>query len=197
MSDYPQTINFWRGALPHWEVVDGRYFVTLRQSGSLPQSAEEDLQSLLKDVSDEDYLHKSRKYFQRLEQFLDSSCSSDGVLVDPVISRHIETALLAYDEIGYWKLLAFTIMPNHLHMFFRCESMGLKSVMERFKRATGRFIAKSHKHTRKPFWQREWFDHWSRSHLEDVKIESYIRMNPVRAGLVDRPEKWALTWSNK
>ena len=45
MPDFLKTVSFWRESLPHWEVVDGRYFVT-------------------------------------------------------------------YDEIGHWRMLAFTIMPE-------------------------------------------------------------------------------------
>ena len=40
------------------------------------------------------------------------------------------------------------------------------------------------------FWQREWFDHWSRSLDEDQQIEDYIRENPVKAGLVQRWQDW-------
>ena len=34
----PETIDFWGGDLPHWEVVDGRYFVTIHLRGAIPQA---------------------------------------------------------------------------------------------------------------------------------------------------------------
>ena len=40
------------------------------------------------------------------------------------------------------------------------------------------------------FWQREWFDHWSRSAEEDEKIKSYIHANPAKAGLTAGGEVW-------
>ena len=43
MPESVRTISFWRGVLPHWEVVDARYFVTLRLANSLPRGVAEDL----------------------------------------------------------------------------------------------------------------------------------------------------------
>ena len=36
MSRKPKTIAFWTCRLPHWEVEDGRYFVTLHLAGAIP-----------------------------------------------------------------------------------------------------------------------------------------------------------------
>lgn len=47
--------------------------------------------------------------------------------------------------------------------------------MERFKRATARFVNQRLEVPQSPLWQKEWFDHWSRSPQEDDKIVSYIR----------------------
>jgi len=40
------------------------------------------------------------------------------------------------------------------------------------------------------FWQTESYDHWVRDDEELERIVSYIRDNPVKAGLVKRPEDW-------
>jgi hypothetical protein len=40
------------------------------------------------------------------------------------------------------------------------------------------------------FWQSESFDHWCRSVSEMAKIRRYIILNPVKAGLVQRPQDW-------
>jgi REP element-mobilizing transposase RayT len=39
-------------------------------------------------------------------------------------------------------------------------------------------------------WQRDFFDHRLRSIESAAKKANYIRMNPVRAGLVTNPEDW-------
>jgi putative DNA methylase len=44
------------------------------------------------------------------------------------------------------------------------------------------------------FWQTESYDHWVRDDDELERIALYILENPVKAGLVDRPEAWK--WSS-
>jgi putative transposase len=40
------------------------------------------------------------------------------------------------------------------------------------------------------FWQGESYDHWVRDDDELERVVQYIRANPVKAGLVERPEQW-------
>ena len=44
------------------------------------------------------------------------------------------------------------------------------------------------------YWQTETFDHWARDEAELFRIIDYIERNPVKAGLVERPEDWR--WSS-
>jgi len=48
--------------------------------------------------------------------------------------------------------------------------------------------------TGQQFWQQESFDHWPRDESEFLRILKYIEDNPVKAGLVRRPEDWR--WSS-
>ena len=43
-------------------------------------------------------------------------------------------------------------------------------------------------------WQRDFFDHRLRKEENFRAKEDYIRMNPVRAGLVSKPEDWPYVW---
>ena len=43
---------------------------------------------------------------------------------------------------------------------------------------------------RSSLWQREFFDHLLRSNESYKAKWAYVRMNPVRAALVERPEDW-------
>lgn len=43
-------------------------------------------------------------------------------------------------------------------------------------------------------WQTGFFDHRLRSAESEQKKTDYIRMNPVRAGLVGKPEDWPYVW---
>jgi len=192
MSESVQTISFWRGVLPHWEVADGRYFVTLRLANSLPRGVAEDLAGILTDAAEQDYLKRSRRYFRELERWL---AANHGVLYlqDEAIATMIIGGIAHYEKLGYWHVSAAVVMPNHIHAFFRCGALGLSQVMKRFKQYTAREANRILGREGKRFWQREWFDHWSRSAQEDDGIISYIRSNPVSAGLVKRPEDWQ--WS--
>ena len=44
------------------------------------------------------------------------------------------------------------------------------------------------------YWQTETFDHWARDEAELLRIIDYIERNPVKAGLVERPDDWR--WSS-
>jgi hypothetical protein len=62
--------------------------------------------------------------------------------------------------------------------------------VECFKRWTARKAAPLAGVLGDMFWQGEWFDHWLRSPQEETRVRAYIRDNPVKAGLVRKPEEW-------
>ena len=64
--------------------------------------------------------------------------------------------------------------------FTREENMS--EVIRSWKRATTRRVRVD--------WQRNYFDHRVRPDEGLQKKTDYIRQNPVRAGLVNRPEEW-------
>ena len=189
MTRQPETISFWRGALPHWEVVDGRYFVTVRLANSLPRRVTDELAAVLADATEKDYLKRSRAYFKQMEQWLDKN-TGETWLRQPEIADVVRNTIEKYEALGHWHMIAAATMPNHLHLFLRCGDRSLSRVMRSFKRYTGRACNTALGREGKRFWQREWFDHWSRSADEDDRIVSYIHNNPARAGLVRDDEKW-------
>jgi len=70
-------------------------------------------------------------------------------------------------------------MPTHLHLF--CQTAKLKETLEDFKRWTGHQAAKHLNIDGKRLWQREWFDHWSRSTrktIESLLISGTILSRP-------------------
>ena len=192
MPEQIQTVSFWRGVLPHWEVVDGRYFVTVRLANSLPRGVAQDLAAILADASEDTHIERSRQYFRQLEHWLDKNHGAK-YLRDHNVAKLVMDTITKYEDLGYWRVMAATVMPNHIHLFFRCESLSVSVVMKRFKKYTAREANRILNRKGKRFWQREWFDHWSRSQQEDDKIISYTSNNPVRAGLVSKPEDWPWT----
>ena len=192
MTRQPDTISFWRGALPHWEVVDGRYFVTVRLANSLPRPVADELVAMLSDASERDYLKRSRAFFGKMEQWLDRNMG-EACLSRPEIAGIVQGAIEQYAELGHWHLLASVIMPNHIHLFLRRDDRSLRDLMRDFKRYTGRACNAKLGRAGSRFWQKEWFDHWSRSPQEDDKIVSYIFNNPERAGLTRSAGDWPWT----
>ena len=194
MKRKPETLSFWVGRLPHWEVVDGRYFITLRLSGSLPSRAREEIEAISRELtnahtpSSPNWLKVQRVIFANMEKWLDQA-DLNLWLTQAGVPEMILEAIQAREQRGHWKMLEYVIMGNHIHLFCEFGTKGMKWVMEDFKRWTGHQAAKLVSFENR-FWQREWFDHWSRSDSEDERIINYIRNNPVKAGLIDRWQDW-------
>jgi REP element-mobilizing transposase RayT len=99
-------------------------------------------------------------------------------------------AVLRGQEQGVWEVFAYVLMPNHIHLFVRVLQGSLRETLGSFKSWTGGAAASMLGLQAGRFWQREWFDHWSRSGSEDEKISQYVRANPVKAGLVRTSAEW-------
>ncbi|MBV9573887.1 MAG: transposase [Acidobacteriales bacterium] len=98
-------------------------------------------------------------------------------------------------------LLAAIVMPDHAHMIFvprtdqkNCEIFPLARITKAIKGSSSHLIKQQFKRT-EAVWQEESFDHVLRSSEKlDEKI-SYILYNPVRSGLVSRPEDYRWLWA--
>ena len=124
-------------------------------------------------------------------------------LQDPQIAEMVRRAIVYYHHANLWRVIDFVIMPNHLHLFVTLPGAPISRAMQLFKGWTARQATKLiPQHGENGFWQREWFDHWSRDGIEDERIISYIRNNPVKAGLVKHHNEWPYgswntDWSRK
>jgi putative transposase len=116
----------------------------------------------------------------------------DPVFLHLPLARQLVLALRYEQEARRAKTLAFVVMPDHLHWLMSLESTstldqvvgGVKSVV-------------AHKAGRR-IWQKGFHDHALRQEEDVAKIAQYIILNPVRAGLVDRPEDyphWNTVWT--
>ena len=81
----------------------------------------------------------------------------------------------------------YVIMPDHLHLFVRLPaSMRLSDWVRQMKRTLTLAWP-----PQKAAWQRGFFDHLIRHGESYAGKWEYVRMNPVRAGLVACAEEWA------
>ncbi len=195
----PKTLDFWRGDLPHWQVEDGRYFVTIHLKGAIPKTGQLRIRQIasqfdttyIRSGSKDRNLRLFRKIFAEMEVWLDR--------MSPVLhfenhrlAKMVVEAIEHRQSVGVWNMFEFTIMPSHIHLFFDFDdSMSLKKELVDFKRWTATQAARIDPAiTGEKLWQSEWFDHWSRSDEQDEQILWYIRRNAVVAGLVKNWNDW-------
>ena len=95
---------------------------------------------------------------------------------------------------------AMVVLPNHLHAIW-AEPEGEVQFSERWRRIKARFshrvgraeeISGSKLRKRETgVWQRRFWEHGVRGEADFLTAMNYCYMNPVKHGLVDRPEDWA------
>lgn len=173
-----------RGYLPHFDVRIAQ-FVTFRLYDSLPRSV---LDRLNEEAEKGMFEKGSREFRIKIEEYLDAGIGN-CILRDPEIATLVENALLFYDNKQY-RLIAWVIMPNHLHILFTpFEGVSLSEIMKNLKGYTARMINK-HRHQTGHIWQPDYFDRYMRNEEHLLKTIRYIENNPVKAGLVQSPEHW-------
>jgi putative transposase len=224
--------EFYRRYLPHWQPPDATLFVTFRLAGSLPQIVIEELRKErevtkreLAHITDriqrvkQDYLDE-RRAFGRWDEALDRSSDGPHWLGQPEIAEIVAEALY-YRNGKVYDLLAYCIMPNHVHVVFvlgrtagpsyegsrtaspayaksrdtipaNGEPIPLQTILQSLKRHTAR-QANLKLGRQGRFWQEENYDHVPRDSHELERIIQYVLNNPVKAGLVDGWEDWR--WS--
>lgn len=91
------------------------------------------------------------------------------------------------------------IMPDHVHLLFTALRDGegwtfaLPEILKAIKGTSARSINKL-MGGNGPVWQHESFDHVLRGDESLLETIEYIRQNPVRKGLVQRPEEYPWLW---
>ena len=88
---------------------------------------------------------------------------------------------------GDWFVHLLLLMPDHLHMLVSFpRDAAMKAVIAGWKE----IVAKKESVR----WQRDFFDHRLRATESYEEKALYIRMNPVRKGLVAAPQDWRFVW---
>ena len=84
----------------------------------------------------------------------------------------------------------YVIMPDHVHLFVAIPATGitLSKWVHALRTVLGKELLRLG--MQKPHWQEGFFDHVLRSAESYAQKWDYVRMNPVRAGLVSNPEDW-------
>ena len=94
--------------------------------------------------------------------------------------------LAHYREQSKYALHEFVVMPDHLHLLITpAIDISLERAVQLIK---GGFSYRLGKSRRGLVWQESFTNHRIRDEQDYVDHCEYIRMNPVRAKLVERPE---------
>lgn len=191
-----------RGYLPHCDFPGLLQFVTFRLADSMPASRLGEWHYLLA-------IEDLREKRTRLEEYLDRGVG-ECHMRDPRIAKLCEDALLFFHDERY-ELLAWCVMPNHLHVLVHVWETPLWKVVQSWKhhvqRKAKQFMAERRLPARregdatfnapclKPAlqWQREYWDTFMRSEEQERKAIRYIEINPVKAKLCRMAEDWAFS----
>jgi len=200
----------WR-RLPHWDLPGATYFVTSCLEGSVPAVGRLSLEHLrrrltpARDVTPAEKAEAWKRLFVESEHWLDE-CPAVRLLEDGNLARIVQDALY-YWAGRLYDLLAYVVMPSHVHWVFRPvgQVCNLPSggqavspptgrsprerIMHSIKRHTARQCNLRSGRTGK-FWQDESYDHCVRDDGELERIIQYVEHNPVKAGLVESAARW-------
>ncbi len=169
-----------RGYLPHFDAPGGRQMITYRLADAMPASRRHEWEALLA-------LEDERTRRVRIETYLDAG-HGECHLRRPEIAALVQENLLHFDGTRY-RLLAWVVMPNHVHALIEISQTPLAEILHGWKSYTGKAANRLLKRTG-DFWQPEYFDRYIRDEEHLAKAVRYIENNPVKAGLAKSPEEW-------
>lgn len=125
-----------RGYLPHCDQPGRLQSITFRLADSLPREKLRQLEEELA-LAPESLRDVERR--KRIEYWLDAGIGG-CVLRRPRVAEVMEQALLHFDGDRY-RLLAWCIMPNHVHVLIEPETVAnLARIVQSWKSYTGRWI---------------------------------------------------------
>jgi REP element-mobilizing transposase RayT len=181
-----------RGYLPHFDGGEICQFVTVRLGDSLPQSVWRKWKSELEREKDE---AAKLIIYQRFENYLDESYG-ECHLKDERIAEQVKESLTHFDSIRY-KLLAWVVMPNHVHFLIKpINNHEMSKIVQTFKSFTAHEANKILQRQGK-FWQEDYFDRFIRNYEHFQKTIDYIENNPVKARLCKNYTDWKFSSAYK
>jgi REP element-mobilizing transposase RayT len=150
--------------LPHWRTEHGFYFVTFNLYDAIP---------------------RWRRAQRDAEEALDESRGS-CFLRDPRIAEVVANSIEYFDAARY-HLLAWTVMPNHVHVVFSlADGNHVDTVVKTWKGYSGK-RANAILGRTGAFWLEDYFDRSIRDTDELHRTIDYVLNNPFKAGLLDWP----------
>jgi len=129
-----------------------------------------------------------------MDRYLDEArVGPTWLMREEVAGVVVQSIHFAAEQLGYCSLHAFVVMANHVHLLVT-PLVSPSKLLQSVKGYSAREANKLLDRTGGPFWQTESYDHWIRDDSEFERVRRYIENNPVRSGLVVKPEDYR--WSS-
>ena len=182
--------------LPHRNSKHLTQSITFRMADSMPQSVLRNIEEELKTLPDTKRESGRRK---ELDKWLDKGlgCCALG---KPEMAQVMWDALQHHNGDRY-NLIAWSIMPNHVHVLIETEQE-LSKIVQSWKSYTGRWaMANNQKYClgiephAKRFWRGEYWDRFIRDEAHFNNVVKYILENPSKAKLIKDSVAYKFTGS--
>jgi 1-hydroxy-2-methyl-2-(E)-butenyl 4-diphosphate synthase len=188
--------------LPHWKQDGATYAVTFRLADSLPAEFITNYQNhrdqLHQELDSLTHSGDSRSSLEKITDLRKQLTDLQADWIDPELDRghgacifkDASLAALVADAMAHfdgkrYELLAWCVMPNHVHAVLRpAEGELLEKILHSWKSFTAHEINRR-LGTSGAVWQKESYDHLVRDG-EDLRNQvGYVMRNPVKAGMGD------------
>ena len=205
--------------LPHIQPIGGTFFITFSLYGSIPKEKIQQLQqeryakiNILKEENSENLKEAldiaQKRYFQKVDSVLDLVEYGQKYLSNPQVAQIVINKIHQYNN-QHYDLLAFCVMPNHVHLLFdlylQSEKIPIDEevtdknytqiyhIMQLIKGGSA-YEANKIVERLGRFWQVESYDRFVRNIRELQNIVMYIANNPKKAGLVNHWRDFPFTY---
>jgi len=170
--------------------------ITFRLFDSFPASVRAAMRrelEYLKGLPDDEFkIARCLELYNAFSQYEDAGYGC-CFLKDNRIAQVVVDTLLFFDGERY-RLIAYCIMPNHVHLLIEvAPGWSLSQILHSWRSFTAkkanRILGRSG-----PFWMEEYYDRYIRNDEHFANALEYIRMNPVKAGLASEVGEWPWAW---
>jgi REP element-mobilizing transposase RayT len=192
LPDEERELTIRQGAkLPHWTRDRAIYHVVFRLADSVPKQVQEEWSAERKRLdrliagnrlTDKEKFEYQRLYTEKIEKYLNSG-QGECLLSNPDAAEIVAKALQHFDKDRY-RLWAWAVMPNHVHVVVEPLSHELAEIVHSWKSFTSNRINEA-LGREGAVWQREYYDHIVRNSGSMTRVTNYVEMNPSKAGLAD------------
>jgi putative transposase len=124
--------------------------------------------------------------------FITFSCYHRQPFLSSPSSRDCCESAIEQFRLQYrFAVVAYVVMPEHVHFLISEPNNGLLAgAVQAIKQSVSRKLIGNREH----FRQERYYDFNVWSSVKRIEKVKYIHRNPVRRGLVERPEEWS--WSS-